>query len=245
MSRTAFLLLATALFAAEAVAAVQHSVGIARDQNSDAIRYIEHHQYLENGQHLVRYYDTENNILLEKEMRYPGLPQHPVLQQQDYLTDTEISIQRNDDMATMTRSSGEEDLAEFSFPLTEDTVIDAGFDAYIQDNWDAFDTLQTHRVKFAVAGQTRLIDMKISRVGEQQGLTVFTVEPANWLVRLLVPDMTLYYDDTARLARYEGFSNLKPTQDGSRQVVIKFQHFTLDEFLPAPLDEWLPIASSD
>ncbi len=237
------IVLVFALTAETALAAVKHSIGIARDENGEAVRYIEHHQYLENGKHLVRYYDTANNVLLEKEMLYPGLPYHPTIQQSNFLTDTEISVLREQGVARMTKEQGE-NVAEFSFPLTEDTVIDAGFNGYIQDNWSTFDERKTQKVKFAVAGQTRLIDMNISRTGEADGLTRYTVEPANWLIRLIVPNITLFYDADAQLIRYEGFSNLKQPKDGSRQVVIQFEHFTLDEGLQAPLAEWLPIASA-
>lgn len=232
--------------AQNAQSAVKHTIGVARDQTDDSVRYIEHHQYLEDGKHIVRYYDTANNVLLEKEISYPGLPQHPTLLQSDYLTDTDIMIRREQGNATMIKERGDES-EEFSFPLTEDTVIDAGFDRYIQDNWYKFEDSDTHRVKFAVAGQARLLEMNISRTGKSETLTRFVVQPANWFVRLLVPDITLYYDyydDVAQLVRYEGFSNLKPARDDSREVTIQFEHFTLDRALKAPLAEWLPVLSS-
>lgn len=229
--------------AQSARSAVKHTIGVARNQTDDSVRYIEHHQYLEDGKHIVRYYDNANNVLLEKEISYPGLPQHPTLVQSDFLTDTDIRISREQGNATMIKERGDES-EQFTFPLTEDTVIDAGFDRYIQDNWSKFEDSATHRVKFAVAGQARLLEMNISRTGQSEDLTRFIVQPANWFVRLLVSDITLYYDDMAQLARYEGFSNLKPAREDSREVTIQFEHFVLDRALNAPLAEWLPIASS-
>lgn len=237
------LLVSAALLAAQpAGASVKHTVGIARDADSNAVRYIEHHQYLDDGQHVVRYYDTSNNMLLKKEMRYPGLPQHPTLVQSDYQTGAEIAIRNDENRATMVKPQGD-DSKRFTFELTEDTVVDAGFDAYIRENWSAFADNQHQQVRFAVAGQSRLLDMTISRAGRQGELTRFTVEPANWFVRLLVPRITLHYDAQRQLKRYEGFSNLSPPGDGSRQVVIEFDHYSLDESLTKPRDEWLSAIS--
>ena len=233
-----FLITVSILMAQTALATIKHTIGVARDANDDSVRYIEHHQYLADGQHIVRYYDTDNNLLLEKELRYPGLRQHPSLIQLDYVTDTEVKIVRDVNTAIMI-SVREGKQNRFTFKLTEDTVVDAGFDAYIHDNWSEFSREPTQKVKFAVAGQSRLLDMKISLVGAQGNLTRFVVEPANWLVRLLLPNITLLYDAEGLLVQYEGFSNIKQAKNNSREVVIEFEHFTINDQLKAPPQEWV------
>ena len=59
----------------------------------------------------------------------------------------------------------------------------------------------------------------------------FTVEPDNWLVRQLVPAIELTYDDSRRLTRYEGFSNIQRQSGDSRTVIVDFHYFTLDSEL--------------
>ena len=183
LTRRPFLLLAVTFacgsMSLTALANTLHSVGIARD-SEERIRYIEHHQYLDSGDHLVSYYDPEMNLLLRKELSYPGLPQQPSLRQTDPVNEVQITVSSDRGQAMMIRQTpeGEE---TFAFELSEQVIIDAGFDTFIRSGWDTFDTRPEQRLKLAVAGQFRLIDMEISYLGETNGLREFTITPRNWL----------------------------------------------------------------
>lgn len=205
----------------ESAASVRHTIGIARDTNDNSVRYIEHHQYSENGQHEVRYFGPGQNVLLEKLMAYEGLPQHPRIEQTDFVSDTSISVSYDTDQAMMVTSSGEES-EEFTFELTPDIVIDAGFDAYIRENWASFTNDKPRAVTFAIAGQNRLLPMKIRRTAFDESGASFSVIPANWLVRLILPEIQLSYDADRQLSRYEGFFQPETRrwtiQDGDHRV---------------------------
>ena len=220
---------------------VNHSIGIARNTDDQTIRYIEHHQYFEDGTHLVRYFDNDRQLILEKDLSYPGLPQHPVIVQRDIRAAaiTTVSQDPLGQLATITRS----DAASFSFELSEDIIIDAGFDRYIQKNWDQFKQNPTQSVRFAVPGQSRLLKMKVTRVGLIDGQTHFTIKPENWLVRLLLPQISLVYSEDLKLKRYQGFSNLKPTEDESREVIITFRQYNTDRAMDRFPGEWMAVAA--
>jgi hypothetical protein len=227
-------------FIGMAYGSVLHSVGIARGVDS-SVSYIEHHQYFESGDHLIRYYDSDLRLLLTKELSYPDLPQHPNLKQVDVLKQTEITIETERNTVFMTEQSLE-NRGVFKFELTDDVIIDAGFDAYIRANWSSFDRRSTQQFRFAIAGQSRLIQMKISRVDSDSEGASYTVTPRNWLIRLILPTTSLSYDATRQLTRYLGFSNLKQPGE-SRSVEIRFEHYQLETPLALPLDEWLPVVS--
>ncbi|MDA0272248.1 MAG: hypothetical protein O3C68_03230 [Proteobacteria bacterium] len=220
--------------------AVQHTVGFARVADS-SVSYIEHHQYFESGEHLIRYYDNDRRLLLTKELSYPDLPQHPNLKQTDLLRQTEITIQAEQKTAFMTKKSLGEG-AVFQIELTKDIIIDAGFDAYIRANWGSFEKQPDQQFRFAIAGQSRLIQMEISRVDVDAEGASFTVTPRNWMIRMILPATSLRYDSARQLIRYEGFSNLKQAGE-SRNVEISFEHYQLDTPLSMPLPEWLPAVS--
>lgn len=226
-------------FVQQAAATVSHTIGVARDASDNSVRYIEHHQYSEDGQHEIRYFDPGQNILLEKLMAYEGLPQHPRIEQKDYISDTNIVIRYDTDRATMVTSKGPV-TEDFTFEVTPDIVVDAGFDAYIRENWENFKNGKTHNVTFAIAGQSRLLPMKIERTAFSESGASFKVQPANWLVRMLLPEIQLSYNEERQLTRYEGFSNLKPSSGQSRTVIIEFSHYQLEDDLEQPLLQWLP-----
>jgi hypothetical protein len=216
---------------------VHHSIGVARDVDA-TVSYIEHHQYLESGHHLIRYYDNDLNLLLTKELSYPDLPQHPTLKQTDLVSQTEIKIEVDKTTALMSRptSKGGD---HFRFDLTADVMIDAGFDAYIRANWTSFKDQPSRLFRFAIAGQRRLIQMELSLLDDVAGGAVFSVKPRNWLLRKLIPKIILSYDAKRQLIRYQGFSNLKQPGE-KRNVVISFDHYDSDTPLLMPLTEWLP-----
>jgi len=241
---TSFTVVLTLSLIGSAYGAVQHSLGVARGADS-SVSYIEHHQYFESGEHLIRYYDNDRRLLLTKELSYPDLPQHPNLKQTDLLGQTEITIETEQTTAFMTNKSLGKipDQGEiFEFELTEDIIIDAGFDAYIRANWGSFELQPDQRFRFAIAGQPRLIQMEVSRVESDAEGASFTVTPSNWVIRLLLPSISLRYDASRQLTRYQGFSNLKRSGE-SRNVEISFEHYQLDTSLSMPLVEWLPAVS--
>jgi hypothetical protein len=220
---------------------VTHSIGIARNTDDQTIRYIEHHQYFKDGTHLVRYFDNDRQLILEKDLTYPGMPQHPVIVQRNVRSNVITTVTQDalGQLATITRS----DADTFSFKLSEDIIIGAGFDRFIQENWDQFKQNPTRSVRFAVPRQTRLLKMQITRLGLIEGQSHFTIKPENWFVRLILPKISLVYSEDQMLKRYQGFSNLKPTQDKSRDVIITFRQYNTDRAMDRFPEEWMAVAA--
>ena len=221
---------------------VRHSVGLAVSDD-DCLTYIEHHQYFESGYHHIRYYDKEFRVLLAKELRYPELPQHPAIKQTDFLQEIETTIQV-DGQTGMTEIAylRNKKSKNFQFELTENVVIDAGFDAYIRENWQSFERQPSQEFSLAVIGKRNLVKMKIVRSDSSVDGASFSVRPKSWLLRTLVPEISLRYDGSRQLIRYKGLSNLKRFGEG-RNVVIYFEHYHSELPLSFPLPEWLPEVS--
>jgi hypothetical protein len=220
-------------------ASVLHSIGIARDVSDETIRYIEHHQYLASGDHLVTYFDRDGEIMATKAMTYPGLPQHPEITQSDFTRDMDVKTYSVDHVLHMIRNrSGREEAYEI--PLDESTIVDAGFDYFLRDNWRTFDEGVPRSFKFAVAGQKRLLDVEITKRKGPADTAVFTIEPRNFVVRLVLPKIRVVYGPDRRLLAYEGVSNLRLPTGQPRNVSIEFNHYSSAGRLARPLARWLP-----
>ncbi len=221
-------LIATSLLLTDAAHAL-HTIGVARGGDDGGIRYIEHHEYLESGEHRVRYFNPAGGLLLSKVITYPGLPQHPDITLNDLTRDLSVTVTTNENQTVMTRATGEESPEVFNLDVTSDTIIDAGFDTYIRENWDSFETQPRQSFEFAAAGNPRLIKVTIERVDtstteDGEVLTHFQIVPDNFLVKLLLKRMILTYNEARQLDRYEGFTNLAVEPGQSRQVTIDFEH---------------------
>ncbi|MDG2276665.1 MAG: hypothetical protein P8L31_01805 [Pseudomonadales bacterium] len=213
-----------------------HSVGVARDVSGGSIQYIEHHQYLQTGEHLVKYFDPAGMKLVAKKMTYPLLPQHPQIQQVDFARERELRVVPDIGTVRMvTKQDGR--TKEYQLPLDEATIIDAGFDFFIRDHWDLFRLGERQVYKFAIAGHANLLDVSITKVRESSDGTTFSLKPSNFFVRLLVPTIRVDYDGQKRLKAYHGTTNLDVK---ARDVVIEFSHYNTTEQLARPMAGWFP-----
>lgn len=221
------------------MAAVTHSIGIARDAETQSISYIEHHQYLPSGDHLVKYFDHTGDILATKTLTYPGLPQHPEIVQSDFTRDMDVTTLNTDRTLEMTRKvSGR--VESFEIPLDETTIVDAGFDYFLRNNLQNFKDGVPQVYKLAVAGQDRLLKVNITKQPSSGSSTAFTIKPKNFFIRMLVPEMRVLYDRKRRLAAYDGLTNLNLPPGQNRAVSITFNHYSSADQLARPLSQWLP-----
>ena len=140
-------------------------------------------------------------------MTYRGLPQHPEIVQSDFTRDMDVETYNTDQTLQMIRNvSG---LVEtFNFPLDETTIVDAGFDYFLRNNWHTLEDGVPVAYKLAVAGQERLLTIQMTKQPSSDTNTAFTIKPRNFFIRLLVPEIRLLYNRDHRLLAYEGLTNL-------------------------------------
>ena len=158
---------------------VAHSVGVARDATDQTLQYVEHHQYLISGEHLVTYFDASAEVIATKVLTYPGLPQHPEIIQSDLVRQVDVTASNSKGTLQMTRTDAGR-LNKFEVPLDENTIVDAGFDSFLRSNWDRFEDSTPQRYKFAVAGQPRVLVVDITRQADSGDVTAFIIRPRNW-----------------------------------------------------------------
>lgn len=205
-------------------ARVSHSVGVARDNSSGEISYIEQHQYLLDGAHLVTYFDPVGNVMTKRSITYPSLPQHPEIEEIDFKRKVKLNMYAVNDILHTRRSLGDE-VEYFELPLDSTTIVDAGFDAFVRSNWENFQVGKPQTYKFAIAGQERLLRVSVARQPDDGDLALFVINPKNFFIGLLLPEIQLWYDRNRRLSRYNGLTNLDLPDGSSRNVAIEFTHY--------------------
>ncbi len=223
--------------ASTALSSVLHTIGMAHAEDNTLL-YIEHHQYLEDGTHIARYFNPELTLRLEKRLSYPGLPQHPDIQQMNLLSTESISIRSTADELEMV-SSLPDRTRRYRLALAPDVIIDAGFDAYIQANWSSFLPDEERQFRLAVAGKPDFINVTLKKMASDVSVARFSIEPTNWVTRLIVKGITLSYDNERRLQVYEGPPGLSLAPSTPRRVAVDFRHYRHHEQLDLPLPNWL------
>lgn len=111
-------------------------------------------------------------------------------------------------------------------------VVDAGFDNFIRSQWTELSAGRTVSLSFAVPARLRSLDFKLRRVGSAdiggQGAQVFRLSLGGWL-GLIAPHIDVAYgQQSRRLLRFEGLSNLRDDA-GRKQLVARIDFPTRDQ----------------
>ena len=95
------------------------------------------------------------------------------------------------------------------------------------------------RLRLAVAGNPRLIKVILKTLKSDDSGKIISVQPSNWLVRLMIPEITLAYDVDQRLRLYEGPPNRSLVSTDTKSITIGFQLYQHHKQLDTPLSQWL------
>ncbi|MBC6428250.1 MAG: hypothetical protein GDA55_03345 [Cellvibrionales bacterium] len=108
------------------------------------------------------------------------------------------------------------------FPL----VIDAGFDPFIRAHLPHLLAGEQLTFEFLFAKRARLIRLKAQAqpCKDTPQNHCILIKPHSRLIRLIAPPLRLEYDQTPRLIRYRGPSNLSDHQGKGKQVEIHYQY---------------------
>ncbi|MDX1569985.1 MAG: hypothetical protein R3200_05820 [Xanthomonadales bacterium] len=206
-------------------------VGYAYSPDSDELVYSEIHRERlgESGQTilLTEYRDPNGVVFATREVRFEGLDPTPTFELSDRRIDyVEGAVDQGEKLLVYKVVKGhrqEETLTPGQRPL----VVDAGFDRFIQREWEVLQSEAFVRLDFVSCDRLSLVALRASKhaARETQYGTVsdFRLEPNNWFFRLLVDSIRITYrDEDRQLLEYEGISNIRGADGRSLVVRIFF-----------------------
>ncbi|MDX1512790.1 MAG: hypothetical protein R3174_03510, partial [Gammaproteobacteria bacterium] len=109
--------------------------------------------------------------------------------------------------------------------VPDGAIVDAGFDRFIESNWEALVRGDTLVRPFLVPSRLQFMDFRIRRVEVQGGRegVVFRLSIDSLLLGLVAPDITVVYDTSTRtLVEYVGVSNMRDAEGNNQDVRIRF-----------------------
>ena len=206
-------------------------VGYAYAVDGDALVYTERHREssAEDAETVLlsSYRDPDGQVFATREVRFAGLDPTPSFEMADTRIDyVEGAVDEGDRLLVYKVVDGrreEKTLERGPRPL----VVDAGFDRFIQREWDLLQTGRFVRLDFVSCDRLALVPLRASKhtARETQYGTVsdFRLEPANWFIRFLVDSIRITYRDEDRtLLEYEGVSNMRRADGKNFRVRIFF-----------------------
>ena len=247
-SNTVPLLLLLCVASAPAVAASHNparAIGEAYDLKNDEFLYRE--VYCVNGKPdeiEVVYRNEADSVIAHKTLDYRSGPMTPSFVQNNLYSSEVIEVRLGDDEVSM--SVVDAVTAEPKKTSAERTggelpvVIDAGFDEYVRQNWDALLAGEKKSFLFPFAERSKLLELRIKSAGCSYPTDTdqcFKLELSNWFFRMLVAPIELGYDPAKRrLLRYRGLSNIGDGKGNGSVVDIRYVYQDLPE-LACRIDE--------
>lgn len=216
---------------APAGAAVVHYVGEARAADGGALLYRESHwiEPLGGGgqRRLVVYRCPDGRAFARKQVTVGGPARAPDFALLDGRTGYTEGVRGQGPERTVyyrTQRGGREHSAPLK--VGKDTVIDAGFDAFVRSHWTALLARHELHIEMLVPSRLKTMRFRVVDRGREQvsgrDLQRFRVRLDAWY-GFALPHIDVSYDaHSRRLVDYRGISNIRNAQGNNLQVHIHF-----------------------
>lgn len=207
-------------------------VGYAYDLKSSDLLYTENHErVLRDGRMVtgrVVYKDSGGVVIAEKDLAFEPVSVAPAFELADQRSGYVEGMRRDGErLEAYYRAATGEPLRSKALPEDARIVADAGFDRYIEENWDAFLAGETRRIDFLVPSRLDSLRFRVARhaEGETAGRPTVTLrmQPDSAVLRAFVDPIDVVYDrETRALLEYRGLSNLKDSRGRNYTARIVF-----------------------
>jgi hypothetical protein len=213
-------------------------VGTAYSENDEYL-YCEYYSLDSDGNKLVQYADVDGNLIAEKKVTLGYSPQQPSVRQIDFrsgeLRSAEVIYNNKIPQNALLNylKNEESEKRTFNVDITQDLVIDSGFDYAIRQSLQRIQQGEDVRFKFLsftdgksyslIVHQTKLSRCRVDEADANHQCV--KVKPANALARLLVKPIYLLYNmQENELLRFMGRVNITDDDGKSQWAMIDYQY---------------------
>ncbi|GAA3909766.1 hypothetical protein [Litoribacillus peritrichatus] len=189
-------------------------------------------------QRYVEYRHPDGELKSVKQIEYrPGTPWTPKFHYRDLELDYQVGVDvtRNDvtsnrgnqqRLGLMYSKVAQEAKEQASARLMPNTVIDAGFDAYIQKVWPKLTEGDTVSFEFLAPLKLTQYDFSLKKVSENKDICELEMSLDWWPIDLLIDPVKLSYQCSSKqLMRYQGLTNLRDEKGDQYTADIHYQWF--------------------
>jgi len=182
----------------------------------------------------VDYVKPDGNAFASKTLVYEGEPFQPSFKFED-TRDNQFVGARFEGARLVLTEGMEGAKNEKAILDNARTVIDAGFDAYIQLNWDKLVTGKRLKFDFAMPNRLSSVQLELRKIKGPESPVYdasigsewiyFRITPAKKFISLFADPINLAYDPNGKyLMRFHGRSNIDDDNGGPQDVRIEYEY---------------------
>lgn len=179
-------------------------------------------------------YINNGEIFAEKTVSYIDNPATPSIHQNDFRFG---EIRKADidppNIKLLYQASSQKKNEEITVPLTEIDVVDAGFDYFIRQHWDELQSGKTVSVNFASIPHQKVLPLRVKSQAPTKCASknepavanfCFLVEVDNSVLRLILGNIKLTYDQQHRLVTFNGVVNIEDEKQSAQSAKINYYY---------------------
>ncbi|MBA34686.1 MAG: hypothetical protein CMI14_04545 [Oleispira sp.] len=212
-------------------------IGYAYDLKTKNLLYTEHHKYLDEMNHEVRYKEANGELFAIKRIDYQDSLYSPNILQRNNrngeLIDIKIKDKINKKISIRYQENDKEDVKKDQVDFTPKLIIDAGFDQYIKSNWDTLvninNTKKELTIDYLIPSALDHYKLSIKKVNcEKIDNYCFSISASNFFINLFSSDLKLTYrkldENPPRLTSFQGRSNICDSEGNYQDVTIMYKY---------------------
>ncbi|SDK12216.1 hypothetical protein [Microbulbifer yueqingensis] len=210
------------------------AIGLARQPGSGELVYCEYHLPARGQRSRVLYYSPAGHRIAEKklESRGGGSPHNtprPQVRQQDYRHGEERQVLWKGSVWQLRyRQAGGASWESARLEAHQADVVDAGFDAFVRQNWSRLAAGEPVEFSFASPLHGRAVTLRARKVTCKkggQGTLCLQVDLAQPLLRLFAGNLYLVYGvGNRQLRTFDGIVNLLDSEGESQRLRIDYHY---------------------
>lgn len=188
----------------------------------------------ENQSVRVDYVTPEGNTFASKTLVYQGEPYQPSFNYEDTRDNEYVSAQFQGARLVLTHGMNSAQNEKVIYDNAR-MVIDAGFDAYIQLNWDKLVAGKRLKFDFAMPNRLSSLQLEVRKIKGPESPVYdtnfgsewiyFRITPAQKVISLFADPINLAYDPNGKyLMRFHGRSNIDDDNGGPQDVRIEYEY---------------------
>jgi hypothetical protein len=232
-------------------------IGYAYDLETNELVYTEHHTYINTLLHTVHYKETSGEIFATKEIDYKHSYFAPDFIQKNSRNGEKIDIRRISqregkngiEYQIQYQETSKTDLADETIDFSPKLIIDAGFDHFIPQNWQALNDGKELTIDYLIPSRQDYYELTIkketckaknsSKYQNQpssrfESEHCFSISASSFFIGLLSSQLELTYGkkkdsegnnrDNIKLIGFQGRSNISDSEGNYQDVNIVYQY---------------------
>jgi hypothetical protein len=205
-------------------------VGIAKNE-SGKVLYCEIASKIDSSSLKINYVNA-GQVFAEKSLFFSASPFLPsVLQKDSRSGELRQADVLNQNIELSYQPNSRKKMGKAVIPLQNANIVDAGFDNFIRANWENLQAGKTLGVNFASIAHLKTLPLRVSaqpiekcliRQHEVSPLTCFFVEIDNSLLRMILGNIKITYDQHRRLYEFNGVVNIEDEKQKNQKAIIRY-----------------------